>query len=225
MLNPLNRLTSARTAAAAAVGTGVLVTGGVAAAATGSLPGAAQDTAREMLAHVGVTVPGADEHSAGRADGRGSSADHVSTIGGGAGAPGESAAGQAGKGHVVSEMAKTTDATGVEKGAEISEYASGGHSHAGEDHPAEMPEGPAPGGDSGGKAQVETPNSGGADRPDDGNTEVGQEHAGQADPNSGGTGTADGASEGHSSAGTQTADTASDGHSTAGSQNAAGDRP
>src|SRR6185503_8713546 len=47
-----------KAAAVAATATGALLTGGVAVAATGALPGAAQDTARTMLGTVGVTVPG-----------------------------------------------------------------------------------------------------------------------------------------------------------------------
>ena len=49
---------SLKAAAVAATATGALLTGGVAVAATGALPGAAQDTARTMLGTVGVTVPG-----------------------------------------------------------------------------------------------------------------------------------------------------------------------
>jgi len=51
------RASMVRLAVAGLAAGGVLV-GGVAAAATGSLPGAAQQAARDMLAHVGVTVPG-----------------------------------------------------------------------------------------------------------------------------------------------------------------------
>lgn len=205
-----------KTAAAAALGAGVLVTGSVAAAATGSLPGAAQDTASNMLAHVGVTVPGADEHSAGHADEPGSTSQTTD----GAGDASGSEAGDAGKGDEVSKMATTTDLTGVDKGAAISTLASGGKSQAGADH-AETPDQAGTAGESDGHAQVDTPNSGGTDHPDTTGGDAGQQQAG-------GSGTADDASgddaDGAVASGT-TADTASDGHSSAGSQNAAGDRP
>jgi hypothetical protein len=57
---------------AAALATGMLLTGGVTAAATGSLPEAAQNTAREWFGKVGVVVPAAEEGSAGQSNG----ADH-----------------------------------------------------------------------------------------------------------------------------------------------------
>ena len=65
-----------RVAVAAGLGTGLLVAGGVGAAAAGVLPGAAQDTARTWLDTVGVEVPGPDAHSAGHADERGRSGEH-----------------------------------------------------------------------------------------------------------------------------------------------------
>lgn len=117
----LIHLTSFKTAIAAALGTGVLLTAGVGAAAAGSLPGAAQDTASHLLAKVGVTVPGADDHSAGNADGRGDSGD-------------AKGADNSGHGAAVSNFARTTDLKGAEKGAAISELASDGKSHAGDDH-------------------------------------------------------------------------------------------
>lgn len=222
----LSRLTPFKAAAVAAVGTGVLVTGGIATAATGALPGAAQNTAHEMLGHVGVTVPGANEHSVGHADTRGSSADHVPTDRGGAERASGSEAAHSGKGSVVSGMATSVHATGGAKGAAISDYASGGQSRAGEEHPGDASGRPAASGASGDHAQVDTPNSGGADHPESAGGNAGAEHGGgQAPvdtPNGGGTGTADTASNGHSSAGTGTAGDKSAGHSSAGSQNAAG---
>lgn len=158
MLHPR---TPYKTAAAAALGTGVLLAGGVAAAATGSLPGAAQGTARHMLERVGVTVPGADEHSDGHAEARGASSDHVPASSGGAeDAPG-SEAGSAGKGDDVSQLATSDETSGIEKGAEVSDFASRGASHAGEDHPGDAPEGSVSGGDSAGHARVETPTTAG----------------------------------------------------------------
>jgi hypothetical protein len=71
----LSQLITAKVAATAALV--VLGVGG--AAATGSLPGAAQSTAAEALATVGISVPGANGHSAGHADTRGESTTHTST--------------------------------------------------------------------------------------------------------------------------------------------------
>ena len=53
----------------------VVLGAGTAAAATGSLPGAAQTTASDVLHHVGISVPGANAHHHGHADTR-DSADH-----------------------------------------------------------------------------------------------------------------------------------------------------
>ena len=50
-------LGSAKAAVAAAIGTSVLVTGGVSAAAAGVLPGAAQQTVSTLLKSVGISVP------------------------------------------------------------------------------------------------------------------------------------------------------------------------
>lgn len=142
-------ITPAKTALAAAVGAGVLLTGGVAAAATGSLPGAAQDKASEMLTKVGVTVPGADEHAAGNPDQRGSSADddaeteetEETTEGTEESAEtpaveddGSEDTESHGKGEAVRELARSEETTGVEKGAAVSGYASEGKSKAGQNH-------------------------------------------------------------------------------------------
>ena len=165
------RLTAAFLAAAFATSGGM--------AFAGSLPGAAQDVASEMLAKVGITVPGPNDAAGTHRDDRGNS---VSV-------PGVPA--DAGKGAKISELATTTELTGVAKGAAISAAASGGKSRAGQQ-----------GSPSGASAPVETPNSGGKT------------------PNGGGTHTADTASGSHSSTGTSTANTASGGHSSAGSGNA-----
>jgi hypothetical protein len=91
----------------------------------------------------------------------------------------------------VSSIATTTDATGVDKGAEISSAASGGMSQAGQH----------------GAGAAETANAGADAAP-------------VPVPNEGGTGTADTASGGASDVGTTTADAESDGHSSEGSGNA-----
>jgi hypothetical protein len=228
-------------AAAAAMGTGVLLAGGLAPVASGSLPGAAQETAREMLSKFGVTVPGPDEHSSGHADERGKSAE-AKEAGGSEGSAEEGADNQ-GKGDEVSELARNTDATGADKGAEISEYASEGRSHAGENGGDASSSGPPESaGDSAGHAQVDTPNSGGADRPErasgdggDGGSAGPPESAGnsaghaQVDtPNRGGADRPEQASgdggdgreqSDRGASGRATADKASDGRRADGSQN------
>lgn len=132
----LSTVTPLKATLAASATAGLLLTGGVSAAVAGALPGAAQDTARTMLARVGVTVPGADEASAGHADERGTSTDHDSAADASAG----SRAGDSGKGGKVSDLARTTDATGVDKGAEVSGLASGGKSQAGRHGKAAAPD-------------------------------------------------------------------------------------
>ena len=147
-------------------------------ASAGSLPGAAQDVASEMLAKVGITVPGPNDSAGTHPDVRGNSTSVAI-------APAD-----AGKGAEISELATTTDLTGVEKGAAVSTAASGGKSQAGQHGSAS-----ARGSASATGAPVETPNSGG-------------------------TGTADTASGGKSATGTATANAASGGKSAAGSGNA-----
>ena len=146
-------------------------------AAGGVLPNAAQDTFSKVLETVGINVPagsdpaGSDHPAAGR--------DHP-----------------AASGEEISEIATTTDALGVDKGAEISSEASGGMSQAGQH----------------GSALGDT-------------TVEGAGAAPVPRPNQGGTGTADTASDGASEAGTVIADERSDGHSSAGSGNAPVDPP
>jgi hypothetical protein len=224
-------------AAAAAMGTGVLLAGGIAPAASGSLPGAAQETAREMLSRIGVTVPGPDEHSAGHADERGRSADAKGAAAGG-GAASESAGDDPGKGDAVSDLARNTDGTGADKGAEISGYASEGRSHAGERGDGGSADRPESAGRSAGHAQVDTPNRGGADRPEQasggnggsaGPPESAGSSAGHAQvdtPNRGGADRPENASDGTDEqeqsdagdAGRANADEASDGRRADGSQ-------
>jgi hypothetical protein len=156
------RITAALVAAALAACT-------VGLASASALPGAAQDIASEMLAKVGISVSGPNDNAGTHPDVRGKSAVTPS---------------DAGKGSDISDLATTTELSGVEKGAAISSVASEGKSQAG-----------THGGGSGASAPVATPNSGG-------------------------TGTADTASDGKSTAGTGTANTASGGHSSAGSANA-----
>ena len=97
--------------AAVAAGLGLALTGGLSAA--GALPGAAQDVAHDVLGTMGISVPDPNTNAGDHPDTRGDHAD----------AQGEPSA--------VSEIARTTTATGVDKGAEISTLASRGQSRAG----------------------------------------------------------------------------------------------
>jgi hypothetical protein len=90
-----------------ALGT-LLGTSGLAAA--GVLPDAAQDVLSNVLDRVGISVPTAD-HPAGSVP----AGEHPAS-----------------SGEQISEIATTTDSTGVGKGADISSIASGGMSQAGE---------------------------------------------------------------------------------------------
>jgi hypothetical protein len=205
-------------------------------ASAGSLPGAAQDVASEMLGKLGVSVPGANDHAGTHPDGRGSSRT----------APAAPSA--EGKGSEISELTRTTDATGVEKGAVVSTAASEGKSQAGQ-HGSAATE--ADGGSNSAAAAnaASTAGKGGeiselatttdatgvekgaviSTAASEGKSQAGQNGpasgAGNGNPpvttpNGGGTGTADTASGGASSQGTSTADAASGGHSSAGSANA-----
>jgi hypothetical protein len=112
-------------------GAALVATSGLAYA--GALPGAAQDTARGVLAGLGVTVPGPNQHAGTHPDTRGNSAAapaHAATAGTGTDATGDTSSGK-GKGAAISNLARTTTATGRDKGAIISTAASGGKSHAG----------------------------------------------------------------------------------------------
>jgi len=150
-------LTPVRAAVAAGLGAGVLLAAGVGGAAAGVLPGAAQDTARTWLETVGVEVPGADVHSAGHADQRGSSADETEA------ADEESTETESTEtestetestetestetelpeasehGQTVSGTARETEAEGADKGAEVAATASEGRSRAGEQTAPEAP--------------------------------------------------------------------------------------
>jgi hypothetical protein len=155
-----SRLTAAVVAAAFTATIGM--------ASAGSLPGAAQDVASEMLAKVGITVPGANDSAGTHPDLRGRSTSIPI-------APSD-----AGKGAEISELATTTDLTGVEKGAAVSTAASGGKSQAGQHDPV-----------SAAGAPIETPNSGGTVTAD----------TASSGTSSTGTATADAASAGKSAAG------------------------
>ena len=111
-----------------AVATGALaLTSGLAFA--GQLPGVAQDTAHNMLAKLGVSVPGPNSHAGSHPDVRGNSTNVAASDQTPTGAP--PAATAKSKGEVISALAHSTTATGRDKGAAISTAASGGKSHAG----------------------------------------------------------------------------------------------
>lgn len=148
----------ARKAGIAAIGTiGVLSLGGAAAAATGSLPDAAQDTARSALTKVGVDIPagkatapgqvkkGTGDTSAtgkGQADKTAKPAKPATPV---EPAKDSSTAGN-GKGETISSIAHDPALSGAEKGAAVSAAASDGKSHAGRTQPAGGPPSSVPAG-------------------------------------------------------------------------------
>ncbi len=200
----LSSLTSVKVTVAAAL-SGLVLTGGIgAAAAAGSLPGAAQDTASELLGRVGVTVPGANGHSADHADERGASPDATDD------AEGTTEHTSQGKGAAVSELAKS-DLEGKDKGAAVSEYASNTKSQAGDEHGAgehgaedakadhPEPQGaekPEQAGLATTKAPVGTPETGGSKAQDDVKSEKDDSATASSDQT-------DETSEGHSAAGSE----------------------
>jgi hypothetical protein len=130
----IRMLPSLKATAIAATATGALMVGGVAAAATGTLPGAASDTARAALARVGVTVAGPADASTTHSATHGSADASAGTTDSTAATVPSPAATASAHGKAVSELATTTTLTGRDKGAAISTLASGGKSQAGQ-HP------------------------------------------------------------------------------------------
>jgi hypothetical protein len=185
-------ITKAKIAAAGLAGALSLTTG---LAAANALPGAAQSVASDALAKVGVSVPSPNDHAGDHPNVRGKSADHNTSAD--AHKSGDN------KGSEISNLARTTDATGVDKGAAISGAASDGKSQAGQHGgatDANPPAGPPTSTPASDKAPVATPNPGG-------------------------TGTADTAGHGQSSTGATNADQHSGGASSDGSGNDASHRP
>jgi hypothetical protein len=162
-------------------------------ASAGSLPSAAQDIASAMLAKVGISVPGPNEHAGTHPSVRGSSSD---------------ASADAVTRSDVAEVATTTELTGVDKGAAISSEASDGKSQAGQHGSA-----------SGGSAPVDTPNGGGTGTADTASGGKSSQGTSIADAASGG---ASSAGSGNASKGEERADSASGSHSSAGSDNGSG---
>jgi hypothetical protein len=96
---------------------GGFIVGSAGLAAVGALPGTAQGVASTMLAKVGISVPARSASADTNPDVR-----HEGRLGG---------ARPAATGAQISELATTTNASGVDKGALISTAASGGMSRAG----------------------------------------------------------------------------------------------
>lgn len=133
-------------AATAVLAGGLVLSGGAAAAAAGALPGAAQQTAKEVLAKVGVSVPGPSEHIGGRPGRQGTSTQRPATSAAPTATPREDE--QSTTGREVSGLARPSVTTGAEKGAAVSGTASDGKSHAGQAKPVSS---------STGKAKTKTP--------------------------------------------------------------------
>lgn len=109
---------------------GLVLSGAAAAAATGVLPGVAQQTAKDVLARVGASVPGPNGHAAVHpARNSGTSSKPVTSAAPSA-APQGSA--RAGGGSVVSDPVRSSAAAGVYKGAKVSGTASKAKSDAGQ---------------------------------------------------------------------------------------------
>jgi hypothetical protein len=166
LIQPVRVRTVAVLAAAMLAATSTLAT-------AGALPAPAQDVVSGVLEELGITLP--DQAGGG---------DPTQT-------PAELPP-AAEKGVVLSELARGSDANGVEKGAAISAVASDGKSRAGT---AGAPSGA-------GEAPVKTPNEGGTSTA---NTASG---GASLDGSAGGTDTADTASDGRSAAGSGNADVA-----------------
>jgi hypothetical protein len=153
-------------------------------ALAGTLPGAAQDVASEMLAKVGIEVPGPNDNAGTHPNVRGQS-DVSNDASVDANSPEEAGSGSSGKGSEISSLATTTDLEGVDKGAAISTLASGGQSQAGQHGQAGADHRSAGQGQSSDGAAT-------ADEASDGHSTAGAAN---------GAATADEASDGHSTAG------------------------
>jgi hypothetical protein len=93
-------------------------------AGANALPGSAQSVASSVLGTVGISVPGPNDHAGDHPAGRGESTSHPSND--------STTSSSSGKGSDISDTAHNTPTTGVEKGATISDQASGGASQAGD---------------------------------------------------------------------------------------------
>ncbi len=161
---------SRRRIAAVLIAAALACTGGTASA--GILPGAAQDIASAILGKVGISVPDSNEDSGTHRSVPGMSANRS----------------DGGKGGDISELATTTELSGVDKGATIARVASDRTSRAGKRGSGSMASAP-----------VATPDAGGTDTTET-TTETTSEETSD-DRSSPGRATANEASGGHSGAG------------------------
>ncbi|MGN6577025.1 MAG: hypothetical protein ACTHKG_15220 [Nocardioides sp.] len=212
--------TRAKAAVAATIGAGTLLFAGVGGAAAGVLPDPAQDTASTVLGGLGFDVPRADEHAGDHPAQRGAEEDGdetedatddstaetdlvypVATVDTeDADATGDPADPEANDhGQAVSGLAQDDTLTGADKGAAVSELASGGKSKAAEDHG--KPEQPGSQADSHKPAAGDdsTDEQGDADEQDSTDEQGDDSSDHQAD----GSSTAHEKSGGHSDAGSQ----------------------
>ena len=100
------------------------------AVAAGALPGAAQDTAAEALAKVGIDVPGTNDHSGEHPNTRGGSGDTGITTD-----EAKPVSADRNSDEIVG-IATDSAIVGLDKGQAVSTLASDGHSGAGAGHPA-----------------------------------------------------------------------------------------
>ena len=131
---PMKRLVRAKITALVVAGTLMATTG---LAVAGALPNSAQGVASTMLAKIGITVPGPDAHSRTHPDSHGQSGADASSSAPLGSVPTDT------KGSQISNLARTTAAKGVAKGALISSAASDGMSQAGTHGQAGVPHGQA----------------------------------------------------------------------------------
>lgn len=117
-------------ASAAVLAAGLVLSGSAAAAAAGALPDAAQQTAKAVLAKVGVSVPGPHDHAVVRPDRRDTSTHATVASAEPSSVPSDGE--RPGSGNEVSALAQSTDSTGVSKGPAVSGRASDGKSQAGQ---------------------------------------------------------------------------------------------
>jgi hypothetical protein len=172
-------------------GAALFASAGAAAAATGNLPAPAQDAVSHAVSHVGIDLPASGDHATGNTTNATDADQH---------------------GVDVSSTARSTDTSGRDHGAAVSEVARAGHG----------PSTTTTTTDDGASTEAsEDSASQGHGRPADPGSQ-----APVATPNPGGTGTADTASNGHSQVGTShAAPQASQGSANAGDHPTAGDNP
>jgi hypothetical protein len=120
---------SGRAATVVLVG-GLVLSGGAAAAAVGALPGATQQAAKDVLAKVGLTVPGPKQHTVEHPRKHAPSAQPPAPTIEPPASPRDSERSN-GRGGA-SDLASPTTSAGAGKGAAVSGSASDGNSHAGE---------------------------------------------------------------------------------------------